>query len=115
MRENRFTGMAACVPEKKKTQNKIIVIKIKGTRPDISLPRGGATDDTIPTKFYRVVDPRDVINPAKCEIKRFIIVNLLSGWSIPFKHYTDHRHLQWLSLDIIFCFVFFLATHNTTA
>ena len=35
--------------------------------PGIPPPRGGATADTIPTKFSRVVDPQDVIAFAKFE------------------------------------------------
>ena len=46
---------------------------------DIPPLRGGATADTIPTKFGRVVDPRNVITLAKFENKRVIIVTLVSS------------------------------------
>ena len=46
--------------------------------PDIS-PRGGATGNTTPTKFGRVVEPRNIITLAEFENKRFIIVTLVSG------------------------------------
>ena len=59
-------------------EKKIIIIK-KARDPDISSQRGGATADTIPTKFGRVVDPRDVITLAKFENNRFIIVTLVRG------------------------------------
>ena len=58
--------------------------KEKARDPDISPPRGGATADTIPIRFSRVVDPRDVISLAKFENKRFIIVTLVSGRVLPF-------------------------------
>ena len=45
----------------------------------ISPPCGGATADTIVTKFGKVVEPLDVITLAKFENKRFIIVTLVSG------------------------------------
>ena len=60
----------------KKTETK----KIKKARdPYISPPRGGATADTIPTKLGRIGGPRDLINLAKLENKRFIIVTSVSG------------------------------------
>jgi len=39
----------------------------------------GVPADTIPTKLVGVVDLRDVITHAKCEIKLFIIVTLVNG------------------------------------
>ena len=65
---------AVRVARKEKTKT-----KIKARDPDISPQRGGATADTIPTKFDRVFDPRDVISLAKFESKRFMIVTLVSG------------------------------------
>ena len=53
--------------------------KLQARDPYFSPPRGDATADTIPTKLGRVVDPRDVITTAKFEIKRFIIVTVVSG------------------------------------
>ena len=37
---------------------------MKAHNPDIAPQRGGATADTIPINFGRVVDPRDVITLA---------------------------------------------------
>ena len=51
---------------------------LKARDPDIS-----SQLDTIPTKFGRVVDPRDVITLVKLENKLFIMVTLVSGKILP--------------------------------
>ena len=47
--------------------------------PYFSPPCGGATAHTITTNFGTIVDPQNFITLAKFEIKRFIIVTLVSS------------------------------------